>query len=104
MGMQATHMQFSKVIDSDQGAREHFHVPKYQREYTWGRREWEHLLNDIEDNEKGYFVGSLICIKDGTDALPGDEIVYEIIDGQQRLTTLSLLLMAIYSIQPEGSG
>jgi hypothetical protein len=33
--MQAYSMPFSKVIDIDAGAREHFHVPKYQREYAW---------------------------------------------------------------------
>lgn len=32
--MEAHSQPFSKVIDADQGARDHFHVPKYQREYT----------------------------------------------------------------------
>jgi Protein of unknown function DUF262/Protein of unknown function (DUF1524) len=95
--MQAHSMPFSKVIDIDQGAREHFHVPKYQREYTWGRKEWEQLLLDIDENDPGYFMGSLICVKDGVDPVPGDELIYEVVDGQQRLTTLSLLLMAIYT-------
>src|SRR5215813_5306883 len=95
--MQAYSMPFSKVIDIDQGAREHFHVPKYQREYTWGRKEWEQLLLDIDENDAGYFMGSLICVKDDSNAIPGDEIIYEVVDGQQRLTTLSLLLMALYA-------
>ena len=55
--MQATDMPFTKLINVDQGAREHFHVPKYQREYSWGKWQWEQLLNDIEDNDPGYFVG-----------------------------------------------
>jgi uncharacterized protein with ParB-like and HNH nuclease domain len=95
--MQAHSMPFSKVIDIDQGAREHFHVPKYQREYSWGRKEWEQLLLDIEENDPGYFMGSLICVKDGPDPVPGDELIYEVVDGQQRLTTLSLLLMALHA-------
>lgn len=95
--MQAHSMPFSKVIDSDQGAREHFHVPKYQREYAWGRKEWEQLLLDIEENDQGYFMGSLICVKDSADPAPGYEFIYEVVDGQQRLTTLSLLLMALYA-------
>jgi uncharacterized protein with ParB-like and HNH nuclease domain len=95
--MQAHSMPFSKIIDVDQGAREHFHVPKYQREYTWGRKEWEQLLLDIDENDPGYFMGSLICVKDGYDSMPGDELIYEVVDGQQRLTTLSLLLMALYT-------
>lgn len=95
--MQAYSMSFSKVIDTDQGAREHFHVPKYQREYAWGRKEWEQLLLDIDENDSGYFMGSLICVKDSADPAPGDELIYEVVDGQQRLTTLSLLLMALYA-------
>jgi hypothetical protein len=95
--MQAQSTPFSKVINIAQGAREHFHVPKYQREYTWSRKEWEQLLLDIDENNEGYFMGSLICVKDGPDPLPGDELIYEVVDGQQRLTTLSLLLMAIYA-------
>jgi uncharacterized protein with ParB-like and HNH nuclease domain len=94
--MQAQDMPFSKVIDADQGARDHFHVPKYQREYAWGRKEWEQILLDIEENDPGYFMGSLICVKDGSDSAPGWELIYDVVDGQQRLTTLSLLLMAIY--------
>src|SRR5690349_19142575 len=93
--MTAISYPYSKIINIDQGAREHYHVPKYQREYTWGRLEWEQLLQDIDENDPGYFMGSLICVKDG-DVVPNDEIIYEVVDGQQRLTTLSLLIMAIY--------
>jgi uncharacterized protein with ParB-like and HNH nuclease domain len=95
--MQAQDMPFSKLINAEQGAREHFHVPKYQREYTWGKTEWEQMLTDIEDNDAGYFMGSIICVNDTESFVSGDEIVSEVVDGQQRLTTLSLLLMVIYS-------
>lgn len=95
--MQAHSMPFSKVIDIDAGAREHFHVPKYQREYAWGRKEWEQLLLDIDENDPGYFMGSLICVKDSADSVLGDELIYEVVDGQQRFITLSLLLMALYA-------
>lgn len=95
--MIAHSMPFSKIISIDQGAREHYHVPKYQREYTWGKRDWERLMQDIDENDSGYFMGSLICVKDGDPESPGDEIIYEVVDGQQRLTTLSLLMMAIYT-------
>lgn len=95
--MQAQDMPFTKLINVDQGAREHFHVPKYQREYTWRKWHWEQLLNDIEDNDPGYFMGSIICVIDAQTILPGDELIFEVVDGQQRLTTLSLLLATIYS-------
>jgi len=95
--MQAHQMSFSKLINVDQGAREHFHVPKYQREYTWKQAQWEQLLNDIEDNDGGYFVGTIICVNE-SDTLPsGAEILYQVVDGQQRLTTLSLLLATIHA-------
>ena len=95
--MQANEMPFTKLINVDQGAREHFHVPKYQREYTWSKGEWDQLLDDIQDNDPGYFMGSIICVNDNPELPPGDELVYEVVDGQQRLTTLSLLLAAIHS-------
>jgi uncharacterized protein with ParB-like and HNH nuclease domain len=95
--MQAHNMPFTKLINVDQGAREHFHVPKYQREYTWKKWQWEQLLNDIQDNNPGYFMGSIICVNDNQHITPGDELIFEVVDGQQRLTTLSLLLAAIYA-------
>lgn len=95
--MQAHDMPFTKLINVDQGAREHFHVPKYQREYTWKKWQWEQLLNDIEDNDPGYFMGSIICVNDMQSISAGDELIFEVVDGQQRLTTLSLLLATIYA-------
>ena len=41
-------------------------------------------------------MGSLICVNDGSDPAPGCELIYDVVDGQQRLITLSLLLMALY--------
>ena len=95
--MQAHDMPFTKLINVDQGAREHFHVPKYQREYTWKKWQWEQLLNDIEDNDPGYFMGSIICVNDVQSITAGDELIFEVVDGQQRLTTLSLLLATIHA-------
>lgn len=94
--MNAQFMPFSKIINIDSGAPEHYHVPKYQREYTWGKHDWERLMQDIDENELGYFMGSLICVADAHPRTAGDEFIYDVVDGQQRLTTLSLLMMAIY--------
>lgn len=69
-------------------------IPKFQREYIWGKQQWEDLLNDLVDNEKEYFLGSIICINKGEDVL--DITPLEIIDGQQRFTAISLLYAAIY--------
>jgi uncharacterized protein with ParB-like and HNH nuclease domain len=93
--LNATESSLAKILQTT-GAIEHYHVPKYQREYTWGITEWETLLNDIEENNAGYFMGSIICVSDNNEPGPGESTVYDVVDGQQRLTTLTLLLMAIY--------
>ena len=59
-------------------------IPIYQRNYAWGEKEIVALLDDISSNDNEYFIGSLVVReKDG---------VFEVIDGQQRLTTLYLTL------------
>lgn len=68
-----------------------FRIPKYQREYTWGTGEWDAIFNDVSDNDLGYFLGSYICVDDGSK--PNE---LELIDGQQRFTTIILLLTALY--------
>ena len=71
-----------------------YYIPKYQREYIWGKHNWEALFDDILNNEKEHFFGSIICINSKDDALDADKL--ELIDGQQRMTTLSILLSALY--------
>ena len=67
-----------------------FVIPPYQRPYSWDEDNACQLVEDIctsmnqEDNE--YFIGSLICIQD-----PKNDYRFEIVDGQQRLTTLTLI-------------
>ncbi|MCF4174319.1 DUF262 domain-containing protein [Vibrio sp. McD22-P3] len=70
-------------------------IPRYQREYTWGKWQWDTLFEDLLDNDPSYFLGSIICINQSTDALAVQSL--ELVDGQQRMTTLSLLKAAIYS-------
>ena len=70
-----------------------YRIPKYQREYTWGIKDWDALFDDVIDNEVGYFLGSFICVS--TSSLGTSEL--EIIDGQQRFTSVALLLTALYA-------
>lgn len=72
-----------------------FRVPTYQRPYDWGPGQWSDLWNDITDSELDgvHFIGSLVAIKEGA-AVKGFNYL-EIVDGQQRLTTLSILLCAL---------
>ena len=69
-----------------------YRIPKYQREYTWGINDWDALFNDVTDNEHGYFLGSYICVNSGS----LNVTILEVIDGQQRFSTLMLLLTALY--------
>lgn len=71
----------------------YYSIPKYQREYTWNCKEWDALYDDISENNPEYFIGSIICIPLGDSICP----YMEVIDGQQRLTTISLFLAAIYT-------
>ncbi len=73
-----------------------YDIPRYQREYIWNQRDWANLYDDITQNDAGYFLGSFIVVN-GTVNSKMDTIHYEVIDGQQRLTTLSLLLAALYT-------
>ena len=69
-----------------------YEVPKYQREYKWRVREWEALYDDLTENGAGYFLGSVIYINKSQTL----ETRYEVVDGQQRLTTISIFLATIY--------
>jgi hypothetical protein len=79
----------------EEAFRECFYVvPDYQREYVWTDKEVQQLLDDINDQMDGgstreYFIGTVLVS-------PGPQKNhYEVIDGQQRLTTFFLLLCAL---------
>lgn len=93
--MQASQMQFSQVINAG-NANQHCHIPKYQRPYSWAQENWDKIFSDIQDNGAGHFIGSIICMFDASTAQPSTDKINEIIDGQQRMTTLSLLLAAVH--------
>lgn len=70
-----------------------FIIPPYQRPYRWGINECETLWNDVvnafNDSDDEYFLGSIIAFSDKKDE-------FQIIDGQQRITTFTLLFRAFY--------
>lgn len=72
-----------------------FFIPKYQREYVWGWKNWDALFNDLEESPSGHFLGSIICVNTQQDGMAGGRL--ELIDGQQRFTTISLLFCAFYN-------
>ena len=69
-------------------------VPFFQRAYVWNRDNWEELLNTLSQESSSIFVGAVILQKREKDG--SRDKSYAVIDGQQRLTTLSILLCACY--------
>ena len=70
----------------------HYVIPRYQRAYAWEDKEIVQLIDDINDSVGDYYIGSLVVAK-----VKGREERYEVVDGQQRLTTLYLLLHYLVS-------
>lgn len=100
--MKADSLHMGKVFSS--GGDVHYVLPHFQREYAWDKSEWQTLINDImsiydlyeEANPPEHFMGTLVVINDGTQA--GTVPVFRLVDGQQRLTTISLLFCALANL------
>ncbi|MFZ9469638.1 MAG: DUF262 domain-containing protein [Rickettsiales bacterium] len=76
-----------------------YKIPPYQRDYSWSEENWEDLWNDflsVEKTGNPHYTGSIVLNKIDKD---GDE--YEVIDGQQRLTTLTIYAVSTISILKE---
>jgi uncharacterized protein with ParB-like and HNH nuclease domain len=76
-------------------------IPLFQRFYSWEKNHWEKLRMDIwalmEDGAKPvHFLGPLVCTQ--PPRLPGNSSAFQLIDGQQRITTLTILLSAIRDV------
>lgn len=78
-----------------------FRIPEYQRAYSWTSRERQDLFGDIEKvhdkgHDVGHFMAAVVCLRRDKQTLGTDEFhVLEVVDGQQRLTTLIILLNTI---------
>ena len=73
-----------------------FKVPEYQRQYAWQEAQWEDMWNDLMDvMESGdsHFLGSIVVVKE--DKRFDQLDILEVVDGQQRLVTISLILCLI---------
>ena len=87
-----------KLIKYMDGASKRFVIPVYQRNYDWKMEHCKQLYDDlvkvIRQNRKSHFFGSVVSVQSEN----GTMEEFLIIDGQQRLTTVSLLLLAIYHL------
>ncbi len=92
--MEANAMKLLDFIGKSQ--EKQFVIPIYQRLYSWGKEQCKQLWDDIikiggNDKMNGHFIGSILYVLDGN--TPSSPLL--IIDGQQRLTTITLLLIAL---------
>ena len=78
-----------------------FHIPEYQRAYSWASEQRRDLFEDIhkvhlKGPDEGHFMAAVVCLRRKIQVLGTDEFhLVEVVDGQQRLTTLIILLNAI---------
>ena len=90
---------YTKTISDLFSVKKKYVVPRFQREYSWTKEKvselWDDIISNISINNDGsfkheeYFIGSLVLVGDDK------SISMQIVDGQQRLTTLTILLSAL---------
>lgn len=100
--MKGDEKKLAKVLSG----KKQFVIPAYQRSYSWNTEQWEEIWRPIEELAKSvtptnkpnpYFIGSVVV-----HLQPGDELErYDVIDGQQRLTTLIVILAALRDVAEE---
>ena len=91
-----------RLLKYMEGSSNRFIIPVYQRNYDWNIENCKQLFDDLErvikNNKKSHFFGSIVAAQDQDGSLSE----HLIIDGQQRLTTVSLLLLVICHLIEEG--
>lgn len=84
MKIEANDKEIQEIFSSG-----YFQIPRFQRPYSWGREEVENFWTDIIDDETGnYFIGSMVVYQT-------KKPYFGIVDGQQRLTTITIALSVI---------
>lgn len=91
----------AKLVSYMQGSDKRFIIPVYQRNYDWKLENCKQLYDDlvkiIVKDRKAHFFGSIVSVHSD-----GEYNEFLIIDGQQRLTTISLLMLAMYNAMKQG--
>ena len=102
--MQPDEVCFLELLDG----KVQYVVPKWQRRYRWGSAQITRLVDDlvlisrVADDDRAHYGGSLITFHPA-DQPPGPPPIHRVVDGQQRLTTVSLLLSCIADVMTEQS-
>jgi uncharacterized protein with ParB-like and HNH nuclease domain len=95
--MKASETKFQPIIE---GTKQYV-VPLFQRAYSWDKKEWQALWDDLvdlckNDELRNHFIGSIVTTP--TTSVPEGVTKYLLIDGQQRLTTIFILLALLRDI------
>ncbi len=97
--MKGSECKFVKYME---GADKRFVIPVYQRNYDWKQENCKQLYDDlvkiIRNHRRSHFFGSLVSIYNPD----GAHEEFLVIDGQKRLTTISLLFLAMYNLLEQG--
>ena len=92
----------TRLIEYMEGAKKRFIIPVYQRNYDWKTENCRWLYDDLvkvsKNQRKSHFFGSIVSVYEPS----GRNTELLVIDGQQRLTTVSLLFLAMYNLIKEG--
>ena len=92
----------TRLVEFMDGSKKRFVIPVYQRNYDWKQENCKQLFDDLVKVEKGgrrtHFFGSIVSVYQPS----GRTTEFLVVDGQQRLTTVSLLLLAIYNLLKAG--
>lgn len=88
------------IIEEDDVEYNSFVIPTYQRRYDWKKEQWNMLLTDIEryidsNDNHDLFLGTIITLSDEQRKTGSIEVIRQVIDGQQRLTTIFILYISI---------
>lgn len=100
--MKASETKLQKILEGTQ----QYIIPLFQRPYSWGKQEWEVLWEDLaelteQEPIKPHFMGSIVTMQTGS--APQGVSQYLLIDGQQRLTTILILLAVVRDRAKENS-
>lgn len=91
----------AKTVREILQAGDQYLIPFFQRNYSWQKKHWERLRDDVwalleqQDNSL-HFMGPLVCTR--APSVPTEIPAYQLIDGQQRLTTLTIFLCALRDV------
>lgn len=94
MQLSPLHLSVAKLLDGRL-----FRIPDYQRAYSWQKRQRQDLFDDIEEAHRSgreHFMATVVALAREKRVIAADELqAVEIVDGQQRITTIVILLKAV---------